>query len=134
MSNACVRTHTCSPPPLATSEKLGRTAAWHYEQVSFAGALGQHPQERGVPTHPRQLQQVHSPVPNGDQGIFILLCAWCPLLVVTACGWPGHAQGLHVVGVGVVSDVVVQLVCSDHVGGKGQRAWWKRTHCYHRRH
>jgi len=70
----------------------------------------------------RNLQQMHSPVPNRDQCILVLLCAWCPLLVVTACGRPGHAQGFHVVGVGVVSNVVVQLVRSDHVGGQGQRA------------
>lgn len=63
-----------------------------------------------------------SPVPNRDQCIFVLLCARRSLLAVTAHGRSGHAQGFHVVGVGVVSNVVVQLVCSDHVGGQGQRA------------
>lgn len=71
---------------------------------------------------------MHSPVPDRDQRVLVLLGAWRPLLAVTARSWPGHAQGFHVVGVGVVGNVVVELVGSDHVGGQGQHAWWRRTH------
>lgn len=86
--------HTCTPPLLAISEKLGRTAARRYvEWLALLAPWGSVP-DVGYPSIPgssRNLQQQHSPVPNRDQRIFVLLCAWCPLLVVTACGQPGHA-------------------------------------------
>lgn len=117
--------HTYTPL-LAISEGLARTVVWHcIEQSALLALWGSVPRTGRLPpisSSSRNLQQMHLPVPNRDQCIFILLCARCSLLAVVARGWSGHAQGFHVVGVGMVSNVVVQLVCSDHVGGQGQCA------------
>lgn len=115
--------HIYTPPLLAISEGLARTAVWYcVEQSALLAPWGSVPRTGRLSPISSSSRNVHSPVPNRDQCIFVLLCARCSLLAVIARGRPGHAQGFHVVGVGVVSNVVVQLVCSDHVGGQGQRA------------
>lgn len=67
-----------------------------------------------------------SPVPNGDEGILILLRDGGSLLALSASSWPDHAQGLHVVSAGMVSYVVVELVGCDGVGRQGQRTFGRK--------
>lgn len=57
MSNACAQMH--GTPLLATSEKLGRTAAWnHVEQSTLLAPCGSVPKDWGVPTKLWQLQEL----------------------------------------------------------------------------
>ena len=53
----------------------------------------------------------------------MLLGARPPLLAVSGAGGLGHADRLHAVGVGVVRDVVVQLVGRDHPRGDREAPW-----------
>lgn len=45
---------------------------------------------------------------------------WTPLLVVSTERTFGHAEGLHAVGAGMISDVVVELVSCYHPSGNGE--------------
>lgn len=60
------------------------------------------------------------PVPQRHQCVLVQFRT--PFLAVCAGGGLGHAQWLHAVGAGVVSDVVVQLMSRDHASGDGQAA------------
>lgn len=60
------------------------------------------------------------PVPQSHQRVLVEFGS--PFLGVCGGGGLGHAQRLHAVGAGVVSDVVVQLMSRDHASGDGQAA------------
>lgn len=65
--------------------------------------------------------EVFSPVPQSHQCIFVQLGH--PLLAVSTDRCLRHAQRLHTIGAGVVSDVIVQLVGCYHPRGDGEAPW-----------
>lgn len=65
--------------------------------------------------------QVSVPVPQSHQGV--LMEVRCCFLVVSGDCRLGHAQWLHTISAGVVSDVVVELVSCYHPSGDGEGPW-----------
>lgn len=64
------------------------------------------------------LQRYFSPVPQSHKCVLVQVRR--PFLVVSGdCGL-GHAEGLHAVSAGVVSDIIVELVSSYHPSGDGE--------------